>query len=55
MVKPEFIYIKSPIYDIKEFFDSCMKTVHDVLDDIEKKKEEGYYENYGDYEKCRRC
>jgi hypothetical protein len=50
LISHKIISIGFPIDFISEFFQKCIKTVNDDLDDVEEKNEKGYYEDYGEYE-----
>lgn len=52
MIKEEYWLIKAPIYRIKEYFDTCYKTVENDLNQIEEQNENGYYKELGDYERA---
>lgn len=50
MIKYEYIIISRPISNIKEYYNTCNKTVSDEIENIERQNENGYYYDYADYE-----
>lgn len=50
MLKPKTRFVEFRINEIMEFYEKCIKTVDDDLIEIETKNENGYYDDFGDYE-----
>jgi hypothetical protein len=50
MIKYEYFLVSYPIGKIREFFNTCHKTVEDDLNRIEEQNENGLYKDYSIYE-----